>query len=213
MGRFLFWLTLAYLLGSIPCGLLVAKIMGGPDPRQSGSGNIGAANLYRLLGRNAGAFTLMGDILKGAGPVFLVRFSAPGWGAWHEAAVAAVALAAVCGHIWPLYLKFKGGKAVATSAGVLLVLSPVATALLVAVYLAAFWRTRTSSLASISAAWAAPLAMGLLHPAKPYLLVSGILSALVLWRHLDNIRRWARGEEQQLQEGRRQPQAPDHPGA
>ena len=213
MGLFLLWVLLAYLLGSIPCGVLVAKIMGGPDPRRSGSGNIGAANVYRLLGRNAGAFTLMGDLLKGAGPVFLVRFSSPGWGSWHDPAVAAVALAAVCGHIWPLYLKFQGGKAVATSAGVFLVLCPAATALLVVVYLAVFWRWRTSSLAALAAAWTAPLAFGLLGASKPYLLLSGVLSALILWRHLDNLRRWARGEELQLQESRQRLQERRNPGA
>ncbi len=98
--------------------------MGGPDPREAGSKNIGAANVYRVLGRNAGAFTLFGDIMKGAAPVFLARFGLQGLGAWHEAAVAAVGLAAVCGHIWPLYLGFKGGKAVATSFGVILVICP-----------------------------------------------------------------------------------------
>ncbi len=200
MGLLLFWLALAYLLGSIPCGLVVAKIMGGPDPRRHGSGNIGAANIYRLLGRNAGAFTLMGDLLKGAGPVFWARLSSPGWGPWQETALAAVALAAVCGHIWPLYLGFKGGKAVATSAGVLLAISPPVAALLAAVYLVIFWRCRISSLASLVTAWMAPLAMGLWTPVKPYILLSGILSALILWRHQDNIRRWARGEEPRLGE-------------
>lgn len=201
MMRWLFWLVAAYLLGSIPWGVVVAKLLGGPDPRQAGSGNIGAANVYRLLGRNAGAFTLFGDLMKGAVPVFLARFSSPGWGPWHEAAVAGVALAAVCGHIWPVYLKFKGGKAVATSAGVLLPLAPLAVALLGGLYLLILWRWRTSSLASLAAAWAAPVVLGLLGTAKVYLALSGILSALILWRHRENLRRWARGEEPELQAG------------
>lgn len=208
MIRWLFWVVVAYLLGSIPWGLVVARLYGGPDPRRAGSGNIGAANVYRLLGRNAGAFTLFGDFMKGAVPVFLARTSAPGWGSWHEAAVAGVALAAVAGHIWPLYLGFKGGKAVATSAGVLLAISPLATLLLIGLYGLLFWRWRTSSLASVLTAWAAPLAVGLLGSSKTYLLLSGILSGLILWRHVENIHRWAKGEEPELIAGRNTGEAP-----
>ena len=134
MTPFFALLVCAYLLGSVPFGLVVAWFMGGTDPRLAGSANIGAANVYRLLGRNAGAFTLFGDIMKGAVPVFLARFGLQGLNGWHEAAVASVGLAAVCGHIWPLYLGFKGGKAVATSFGVLLVLCPLAALVLTGLY-------------------------------------------------------------------------------
>ena len=102
MTPFFALLVCAYLLGSVPFGLVVTWFMGGTDPRLAGSANIGAANVYRLLGRNAGAFTLFGDIMKGAVPVFLARFGLQGLNGWHEAAVASVGLAAVCGHIWPL---------------------------------------------------------------------------------------------------------------
>lgn len=201
MSSFLILLVCAYLLGSIPFGLVVARLMGGPDPREAGSKNIGAANIYRVLGRNAGAFTLFGDILKGALPVFLARFGLQDLGGWHEAAVAAVGLAAVCGHIWPLYLRFKGGKAVATSFGVMLVICPLATMVLTALYGVVFQIWRISSIASLAAAWALPAVVGLVSSAKMYLFLSAVLSGLILWRHQDNIIRLCRREEQELAAG------------
>jgi glycerol-3-phosphate acyltransferase PlsY len=207
MGSFFILLVSAYLVGSIPFGLVVAKLMGGPDPRTAGSGNIGAANVYRLLGRNAGAFTLFGDILKGAVPVFLARFGLSGLAGWHEAAVAAVGLAAVIGHIWPVYLGFRGGKAVATSFGVVLVLSPLTAAVLAGLYVLILQRWRISAVASLATAWALPPLMGLLSSAKIYLALSAVLSALILWRHQDNIIRLCRDQELELRSGG-QPPAP-----
>jgi glycerol-3-phosphate acyltransferase PlsY len=201
MSAFLILLVIAYLLGSIPFGLAVARIMGGPDPREEGSRNIGAANVYRVLGRNAGAFTLFGDIMKGAIPVFLARFGLQSLGGWHETAVASVGLAAVCGHIWPLYLGFKGGKAVATSFGVMLVICPLAAAALTGLYGLAFRVWRISSVASLAVAWAMPAAVGLLSNVKPYLLLSAVLSGLILWRHQENIVRLCRDEEPALAAG------------
>jgi acyl phosphate:glycerol-3-phosphate acyltransferase len=201
MNYFLILFVSAYLLGSIPFGLVVARLMRGPDPREAGSKNIGAANVYRVLGRNAGAFTLFGDIMKGAAPVFLARFGLQGLGAWHEAAVAAVALAAVCGHIWPLYLGFKGGKAVATSFGVILVICPLAAMALTGFYGLIFRVWRISSVASLAAAWATPAAVGLLSDAKVYLLLSAVLSGLILLRHQENIVRLCREEEPELASG------------
>ena len=191
----------AYLLGSVPFGLVVAWFMGGTDPRLAGSANIGAANVYRLLGRNAGAFTLFGDIMKGAVPVFLARFGLQGLNGWHEAAVASVGLAAVCGHIWPLYLGFKGGKAVATSFGVILVICPLAALVLTGLYGLVFWQWRISSVASLAAAWATPAAVGLLSAGKINLLLSAVLSGLILWRHQENIIRLCREEEPELAAG------------
>ncbi len=198
MSAFLLLTAAAYLLGSIPFGLVVAKLMGGPDPRLAGSGNIGAANVYRLLGRNAGAFTLCGDVLKGAVPVFLARFGLTGLEQWHPAAVAVVGLAAVVGHIWPIYLGFSGGKAVATSFGVILVIAPLAAAALAALYALVFHRWRISSVASLAAAWALPVMVGLFASQKIYLLLGGVLSALVLWRHQENILRLCRDLEPEL---------------
>ena len=208
MSAFFLLMISAYLLGSIPFGLVVAKILGGPDPRAAGSGNIGAANVYRLLGRNAGAFTLAGDVLKGALPVFLARFGLTSLNGWHEAAVAAVGLAAVLGHIWPLYLRFRGGKAVATSFGVVLVISPLAAGFLAGLYALVFQRWRISAVASLTTAWALPPVVGLVSTSKIYLLLSAVLSALVLWRHQENIIRLCRAEEPELTTARPEPAPP-----
>jgi glycerol-3-phosphate acyltransferase PlsY len=195
MTYFLGLTGLAYILGSIPTGLLVARIMGGPDPRQAGSGNIGAANLYRLLGRNAGVFTFLGDTLKGALPVFLALYWLAPLAAWHDWAVAAVGLAAVLGHIWPVFLKFQGGKAVATAFGVVAVLCPAAALNLAVVYGLALHRVHIFSAGALLCAWLLPLAVGLFCDSKAYIFLAGVLSGLILVRHRDNLRRLARGEE------------------
>jgi len=198
MDYFLGLLGLAYLLGSIPTGLVVARLMGGPDPRQAGSGNLGAANLFRLLGRNAGVLTFVGDTLKGALPVFVALYWLTALEAWYETAVAAVGLAAVLGHIFPIYLKFQGGKAVATAFGVVTVLCPLAALNLAAVYALTLYQVRIFSASALICAWLLPLAVGLFCDSKAYLFLAGILSGLVLWRHRDNLVRLARGEEPRI---------------
>ena len=198
MAYFLGLVGLAYLLGSIPTGLIVARLMGGPDPRQAGSGNLGTANLFRLLGRNAGVFTLLGDTLKGAVPVFLALYWLSPLGAWHDSAVAAVGLAAVLGHVFPVYLKFQGGKAVATTFGVIAVLCPLAAINLVIVYGLTLYQVRIFSMGAVICAWLLPLAVGLFCDSKAYLFLAGVLSGLVLVRHRDNLIRLARGEEPRL---------------
>jgi glycerol-3-phosphate acyltransferase PlsY len=195
MEYFLGLVGLAYFLGSIPTGLIVARLLGGPDPRRAGSGNLGAANLFRLLGRNAGVFTLLGDTLKGAVPVFLALYWLTSLGAWHDAAVAAVGLAAVLGHVLPIFLKFQGGKAVATTFGVIAVLCPLAAVNLVIVYGLTLYQVRIFSVGAVVCAWLLPLAVGLFCDSKAYLFLAGILSGLVLVRHRDNLVRLARGEE------------------
>jgi glycerol-3-phosphate acyltransferase PlsY len=195
MEYFLGLLGLAYLLGSIPTGLVVARLMGGPDPRQSGSGNVGAANLFRLLGRNAGVFTFLGDTLKGAVPVFLAVYWLTPLGAWHDSAVAAVGLAAVVGHVWPIFLNFRGGKAVATTFGVVAVLCPLAALNLLVVYGLTLYQVRIFSVGALVCAWLLPLAVGLFCDSKAYLLLAGIFSGLVLVRHRENLIRLSRGEE------------------
>ena len=195
MTLFLGLVGLAYLLGSIPTGLVVARLLGGPDPRQAGSGNVGAANLYRLLGRNAGILTLLGDALKGALPVFLALSWLAPLGAWQDAAVAVVGLAAVLGHIWPVFLLFQGGKAVATAFGVVAVLCPWAAVNLVLVYLVTLYQVRIFSVGALLCAWLLPLAVGLFCDSKAYLFLAGVLSGLILVRHRENLLRLAKGEE------------------
>jgi glycerol-3-phosphate acyltransferase PlsY len=188
----------AYLLGSIPSGLLVARAFKGPDPRERGSGNLGTANLYRLLGPKAGALTLLGDVAKGALPVALAQLALTPLGAWQYTGVALVAAAAVAGHVFPLYLKFKGGKGVATTFGVIAVLAPWAALNLAMVYLLALYQTRTFSVSALICAWLLPVAVGLFADSKAYLLLAGVLSGLILVCHRDNLERFFKGEEPRI---------------
>ncbi len=198
MKYFLGLTFLAYLLGSIPTGLLVARFLGGPDPRRWGSGNLGAANLYRLLGRQAGFLTFLGDVCKGALPVLLSCRLLTSLGPWQEGAVALVGAAAVLGHVFPVYLGFKGGKGVATSFGVVAVLAPWAAVNLALVYVLALTQTRIFSLSALLAAWLLPLAVGLFSDSKAYLLLAGGLSGLILFTHRQNLERLFKGEEPRL---------------
>jgi len=198
MKNLLLLTLLAYLLGSIPSGLLVARAMKGPDPRNQGSGNLGAANLYRLLGLKAAILTFMGDAGKGALPVLLALNWLGALDVWQETGVAAVGAAAVLGHIFPLYLGFRGGKAVATTFGVIAVLAPLAAANLVLVYILALTQTRIFSAAALISAWFLPLAVGLFSPSKAYLFLAGVLSGLILICHRENLARLFKGEEPRI---------------
>jgi glycerol-3-phosphate acyltransferase PlsY len=198
MYQVLTLVVLAYLLGSIPSGLLVARFLGGPDPRGQGSGNLGTANVYRVLGRKAGAFTLLGDVAKGALPVALARLTLSPLGAWQDTGVALVAAAAVLGHVFPVYLGFKGGKAVATTFGVVAVVAPWAALNLVLVYLLALSQTRIFSVSALICAWLLPVAVGLFTDSKVFLLLAGALSGLILVCHRENLERFFKGEEPRL---------------
>jgi len=198
MYQVLALMVLGYLLGSIPSGLLVARALGGADPRGQGSGNLGTANVYRALGRKAGALTLLGDVAKGAVPVALARLTLSHLGAWQDTGVALVAAAAVIGHVFPLYLGFKGGKAVATTFGVIGVLAPWAALNLVLVYILSLSQTRIFSVSALICAWLLPVAVGLFSNSKAYLLLAGALSGLILVCHRDNLERFFKGEEPRL---------------
>ena len=182
-------LLAAYLLGSIPTGLLLGKIWG-VDVRQEGSGNIGATNLYRTVGRSVGVMTLAGDCLKGAIPVLLAKhYDLPvEWQAW-------IGLAAFCGHVFSVFLKFKGGKGVATALGVFLVLSPVAVMLALAVFVGLMVVWRYVSLGSITAAALMPLAVALLGGSRHVFLVTLVISVIVIAKHQGNIKRLLAGTE------------------
>lgn len=191
--------VVAYLLGSIPFGLLIVKALGGPDIRSVGSGNIGAANVARSAGTIAGGLTLLFDAAKGYLAVWIAERWTTSNGRWMMAA----AVAAVIGHMFPVWLGFKGGKGVATGLGVFLPICPEAVAAAAALWilLVAFWRY--SSLGSIVAAAAMPILVYLFyarHHAPPdYVLLSTIfISLLVLWKHRENMRRLIAGEESRL---------------
>jgi|SRR5579864_316109 len=186
----------AYLLGSIPFGLVLARLFGGTDVRKQGSGNIGATNVARVVGPLAGILTLVLDAAKGAVAVLIAERLSNDSATWMMIA----AFAALLGHCYSIWLNFKGGKGVATAAGVFLVLSPLAFlgSIILFLLVAIFWRY--ISLASLSAAAAMPLLIYLLwapHHAPPPVITFGTLAValLIVYKHDANIQRLLQGEE------------------
>lgn len=178
----------AYLLGSVSFAILLSRRHGTTDPRLDGSGNPGASNMLRLAGRRLALLTLLGDLAKGLLPVLCA-----GWLGLPQQAQAWVGLAAVIGHMYPLYYRFRGGKGVATGAGMLLALYPPAALLAVSVWLLAFAVSRTSSLASLSAL---PLTLPLLAWQQPQILLpASLLTLLLFWRHRQNLKQLLLGTE------------------
>lgn len=202
--RSLWWIPLvAYLLGSIPFGLLIVRVSGGGDIRAKGSGNIGAANVTRNAGKIAGALTLLLDALKGYLAVSLAAHFAHGSARWMIAA----GVAAVAGHVFPVWLGFRGGKGVATGLGVFLPVAPLAVAGAAALWvlIVAFWRY--SSLGSIVAAAVLPVLVYFLYapghePPLPVTLGTVLISLTVLVKHRGNLERLMRGEEAPIRFGR-----------
>ena len=192
------WVALvvaAYLIGSIPFGIIVGKGLYGVDPRTVGSGNIGAANALRALGVWGAALTLIGDVIKGVVPTAIAVFlHAP------PLIVAIVGLATIVGHNWSIFLRFEGGKGVATGLGVLVVLSWQAALVWAIVFLATALASRFASLSSMLATAAAPIALLLLRAPWPYTAYAIVTLALVLWRHKGNIRRLIAGSEPRIGE-------------
>lgn len=191
---------LAYLAGSLSFAVLVSRLMGLADPRTYGSGNPGATNVLRSGSRAAAVITLALDALKGYLPVLLALLLAPRLGL-SALSVALVGLAAFLGHLWPLFFGFKGGKGVATAAGVLLALNPVLGAATLGswVLIAAFFRY--SSLAAIVAALFAPFFQLLVWGAEPVLAGLLPMCLLLLWRHGPNIRKLLAGTESRIGQG------------
>ncbi|WP_407312956.1 glycerol-3-phosphate 1-O-acyltransferase PlsY [Pseudomonas sp. nanlin1] len=186
----MFWLlaVLAYLLGSLSFAILLSRLTGMPDPRMSGSGNAGATNMLRLAGKKLAILTLLGDLCKGMLPVILAALA--GLSLQQQAWVG---LCAVTGHLFPVYFRFRGGKGVATAAGVLLALYPPAAALAACAWLLTFYLTRTSSLAALIAT---PLVLPLLAWQRPAaLLPMSMLTLLIVWRHRSNLRDLLAGRE------------------
>ena len=186
----------AYLLGSIPFGVILARLFGGTDVRKAGSGNIGATNVARVVGPVAGILTLVLDTAKGAAAVFLAGQLSNHSATWMMIA----AFAALVGHCFPIWLKFKGGKGVATAAGVFIVLSPLACATALALFVLVVISWRYVSLASISAAAAMPLLMYFLwapRRAPPLVITVGTLAAalLIIYKHCGNLQRLLAGAE------------------
>lgn len=180
----------AYLLGSIPTGLLLARFLGGVDIRTTGSGNIGATNVYRTMGRKIGVMTLIGDCLKGLVPLLLaLRFGLP------ETWIALVGLAAFLGHVFTIFLKFKGGKGVATALGVFLAISPLAVAGALLVFILLVWLSRFISLGSIGAAAVMPFLVWLSGASGDRIALTIVIALIVIVKHHENIRRLIDGTE------------------
>ncbi|MDP2811467.1 MAG: glycerol-3-phosphate 1-O-acyltransferase PlsY [Rhodocyclaceae bacterium] len=187
------WAALGYLLGSLPFAVIVSKAFGLADPRSFGSGNPGATNVLRTGNRLAAALTLAGDALKG----WLAMKLAGLIGA-DTIGVAAAGVAAFLGHVFPLFLRFKGGKGVATALGVLAGFSGWLALACTGIWLAVALLTRHSSLAALAAAAAAPFVAWALTARAEVVLPVAAMSALLIWRHEANIRRLLAGTESRI---------------
>jgi glycerol-3-phosphate acyltransferase PlsY len=187
-------LVAAYLIGAIPVGYVIARISAGTDIRRQGSGNIGATNVLRTVGRLPAALTLAGDIAKGAATILLARALLPE----SAAGVAACAVLAVVGHCWPVYLGFRGGKGVATALGAFLVLIPWATLPAALVWIVIVASFRYVSLGSMLAAVCVPVGALLLGYPGASAIAALAVAAIILARHRDNIARLLAGTERRL---------------
>ncbi len=187
--------AVAYLIGGIPFGLILVRLMTGADVRASGSGNIGATNVMRTSGRLAGILTLLLDGAKGWLAVYLAAHWTGGNVAWMSAA----ALATICGHVFSPYLKFQGGKGVATFTGAFLFLTPATLGVLFVLFIAAVCYQRYISFGSVFCALVFPLGVWLIQrPGLPVMLAAIFSSALVIYKHRANIERLLAGTERRF---------------
>ena len=184
----------AYLIGSLSFAVIVSKYYGMDDPRTYGSGNPGATNVLRSGKKKAAALTLLGDALKGLVAVILARCLQDALNL-SDIAIAAVAVAALVGHMWPIFFGFKGGKGVATALGVLLALSPATALVCAAIWLVMAFGFKVSSLAALVATVAAPLAAFWLMPYSSWAWATVVIAVLVLYRHKSNIQNLLQGKE------------------
>ncbi len=190
---YLLLIIVSYFIGAIPTGVILAKAFAGRDIRQEGSGNIGATNVTRVLGKKVGALTLVGDLLKGFLPVWA---GAAITGSLNVACL--MGLAAFLGHLFPIYLGFKGGKGVATALGVFLYLSPIVILIEVVVFAASVAIWKYVSLGSILAAGTMPVLLYLLSFPTPVLLLSIVFAILINIKHSSNIQRLMSGTENKI---------------
>ena len=183
----------AYLLGSVPFAMISSKLFGLADPRTYGSGNPGATNVLRSGNKKAALFTLLGDALKGWAAVFIAQKMG-----FSDTLSGLVALAVFAGHLYPIFLKFKGGKGVATAAGVLFALDPLLGLAVMGTWLFIAYAFRYSSLAAVLAAGFAPVFQVLMHGGNGQTLVVGVISLALIGKHWDNIQRLMAGQESKI---------------
>ncbi len=184
---------LAYCFGSVSSAIMVCRVMGLTDPRSIGSHNPGATNVLRIGGKTAAVITLIGDVLKGLIPVLVARELTAS-----TLTVSLVGMAAFLGHLYPLFYGFKGGKGVATACGVFFGTSGVLTLILFIVWLTVAVISRYSSLAALTAAALAPLIVLWLLPELWPLVMTAFITALLFWRHRENITRLLAGTESKI---------------
>lgn len=184
---------LGYLCGSLASAVVVCRMMKLPDPREEGSGNPGATNVLRLGGKKAAALTLAGDVLKGVIPVLLAHLLTDS-----PAILAGTAVAAVVGHMYPVFFGFKGGKGVATAFGAVAALVYPVALFMAAVWVLAAMATRYASLASMAAAVAAPLFALVFIREPAYIVGLAVIAALLVYRHRGNIQRLRQGSEPEI---------------
>lgn len=183
----------AYLTGSVSSAVIVSHIMKLPDPRSSGSRNPGTTNVLRLGGKKAAIITLLGDLLKGLLPVLIAKLLTDS-----NIIIALVGAATFLGHLYPLWFGFKGGKGVATAAGVFIGLSALLAVSLLAIWLATALVSRYASLASLVAAAVAPFLILFFSLDYPLLIFACLLAVLLFWRHRANIARLLNGNEDKI---------------
>ncbi|MBT2791028.1 MULTISPECIES: glycerol-3-phosphate 1-O-acyltransferase PlsY [Paraburkholderia] len=189
--------VVAYLIGSVSFAVIVSAAMGLDDPRSYGSGNPGATNVLRSGSKKAAILTLIGDAFKGWLPVwFVVHFGAH-YGL-DDTSVAIACVAVFLGHLYPVFFRFKGGKGVATAAGVLLAINPILGVATLLTWLIVAFFTRYSSLAALAAAVFAPIFDGFLFGPHIIALAIVVMSSLLVWRHRGNIAKLMRGEESRI---------------
>lgn len=187
-----------YLLGSIPTGLILTRLFSKVDPREEGSKNIGATNIFRTAGKTLGILTLIGDVLKGVIPIMIAMYwgLADQWGLSHHSWIALAGLSPFLGHVFSIFLGFKGGKGVATALGIYLVMSPIAVLIEFLLFAGLVWKWRFVALGSISCAITIPILIAFLKSdSQAYFILSVIIAALILYRHQSNIARLLQGTE------------------
>uniref|UniRef100_E1T7N5 Glycerol-3-phosphate acyltransferase n=1 Tax=Burkholderia sp. (strain CCGE1003) TaxID=640512 RepID=E1T7N5_BURSG len=189
--------VVAYLIGSVSFAVIVSAAMGLEDPRSYGSGNPGATNVLRSGSKKAAILTLIGDAFKGWLPVWIVVHFGARYGL-DDTSVAIASVAVFLGHLYPVFFRFKGGKGVATAAGVLLAINPILGVATLLTWLIVAFFTRYSSLAALAAAVFAPIFDGFLFGPHIIALAIVVMSSLLVWRHRANIAKLMRGEESRI---------------
>ncbi len=192
VAEFLVFLVAAYLVGAVPFGVVIGRWFYGVDVREHGSRNIGTTNVFRVLGRRAGVAVLVCDMLKGFVPAFVAAHEFSPWPAIF------IAAAPVVGHLYPVYLRFRGGKGVATGAAVVLALVPLAFAVILVVWGTLVLTTRYVSVASLVASALVPVLVITFDHPLPYRIAAVLVAIVVWWAHRENIRRLREGTEHRV---------------